>query len=216
MLHYIYGDDLDAFPWLRDTMFLDRAEQFHNRLGWPVKLTGQGFEKDEYDQMNPLYLIWEVEGRHAASMQFMPTVGPTMINDHFSHLTDGVRIESPLIWECTRFCLAPNADRRGAPAIVLGAGEIMEKFHLEHFVGVFDPRMERIYRLLKVVPDVIGSAGTGRDRIGVGLWSFDASARDPICARVGVTPATSREWFARAIAERRPVLAPEELQLMAA
>ena len=216
MLHYIYGEDLDAYPLLRDSMFLDRAEQFHHRLGWQVGLTPKGFEQDKYDGMNPLYLIWEVDGRHAASMRFLPTVGPTMVNDHFSHLTDGVRIESPLIWECTRFCLALDADRRGAPAIVLGAGEIMEKFHLEHYVGVFDPRMERIYRLLKVQPDVIGSAGTGRDRVGVGLWSFDASARGPICARVGVTPETSREWFRRAFTQRVPQRAQPELQLMAA
>ena len=70
-------------------------------------------------RLNPLYIIWEdADGRHGGSMRIMPTVGRTMTNEHFLHLTDGVRIASPLIWECTRFCLAPgaSAERRGGAA----------------------------------------------------------------------------------------------------
>jgi len=123
MLRYIYGRDLLKFPLLRDTMFRDRADQFKSRLGWDVLVDDAGFECDEYDEMNPLYVIWELEGgHHGGSMRFLPTVGKTMVNDHFSHLSDGVRIQSPLIWECTRFCLAPGADRRASAALVLGAG----------------------------------------------------------------------------------------------
>ena len=201
MLRYIYADALHQFPELRDTMFRHRAEQFHRRLGWEVSVDERGEEKDEYDRENPLYLIWEdAEGRHAGSMRFLPTTGPTMVNDHFRHLTGGVRIESPLIWECTRFCLAPDADRRASAALVLGAGEIMERFHLSHYVGVFDARMERVYRLLGVEPDVIGAIGSGRERVGVGLWEFDATAREPILKKVGVTAEQSRDWFRAAFA----------------
>jgi acyl homoserine lactone synthase len=112
-------------------MFEDRAHQFVTRLKWDVTVNAAGEERDEYDALNPLYLIWENEdGSHGGSMRFLPTVGPTMVQDHFSHLTDGVRIESPLIWECTRFCLAPDAKRQVSAALVLGAGEIMANFHL--------------------------------------------------------------------------------------
>ncbi len=196
MLRYIYADALHHFPTLRDTMFRDRAEQFHRRLGWQVKVDEQGEERDEYDDENPLYIVWEDDdGRHGGSMRFLPTTGPTMVNDHFRHLTGGVKITSPLIWECTRFCLAPKADRRASAALVLGAGELMETFRLKHFVGVFDSRMERIYRLLNVEPDVVGSSGTGRDRIGVGLWDFKPEARGPVLEKVGVTEEQSRAWF---------------------
>ena len=34
MIHFIYGEDLDNFPTLRDTMFKDRATQFKTRLIW--------------------------------------------------------------------------------------------------------------------------------------------------------------------------------------
>lgn len=196
MLRYIYGHDLGKYPLLSNTMFRDRAEQFKSRLGWDVTVNGTGHERDEYDEMDPLYVIWEQkDGSHGGSMRFLPTVGRTMVNDHFSHLSDGVHIESPLIWECTRFCLAPRADRRASAALVLGAGEVMTQFHLEHFVGVFDPRMERIYRLMGLEPDVIGTAGTGMDRIGVGLWEMNKSAWPKTLAKVGIDRATSARWF---------------------
>ncbi len=197
MLRYIYGKDLARFPTLRHSMFKHRADQFARRLKWDVTVTGAGEERDEYDAMNPLYVIWQrPDGSHGGSMRFLPTLGPTMVSDHFSHLTGGVRIESPLIWECTRFCLAPDAGRQVSAALVLGAGEIMAHFHLSHFVGVFDQRMERIYRMLKVAPDVVGGAGEGAERISVGLWEMKPDAWAPVLRRVGVSRATSRHWIA--------------------
>ena len=168
MLRYIYGHDLENNTTLRDSMLRDRADQFKRRLNWDVTVDHNGHEVDQYDALDPLYVIWErPDGTHGGSMRFLPTTGPTMIADHFAGLTGNLRIESPLIWECTRFCLAPDAGREVAPALVLGAGEVMETFHLSHFIGVFDRRMRRIYNRLGVVPDVIGESGEGAAALGV-------------------------------------------------
>jgi N-acyl-L-homoserine lactone synthetase len=205
MLRYVYGNNLNRFPTLRDSMFEDRAEQFSRRLGWAVKVNEKGEERDQYDVLNPLYVIWELEdGTHGGSMRFLPTVGRTMINEHFSHLIGGTKIESPLIWECTRFCISPRADRRAAAALVLGGGEIMDNFKLLHFCGVFDPRMERIYRLYHVDPDVIGTAGEGKDRIGVGLWEMKPEAWAPTLNRLGIDRHTSQTWFDLSFNRRVP------------
>ncbi len=212
MLRYIYANDLSKYRLLHDTMFRDRADQFSRRLNWEVQVDDTGFERDEYDDLNPLYVIWEQsDGRHGGSMRFLPTLGPNMIQDHFSHLCDGVRIESPLIWECTRFCLAPGAERRVSAALVLGAGEVMENFYLSHFAGVFDPRMERIYRLMGVEPQVIGTTGDGPDRIGVGLWEMKRVAWPNILDRVGVSRKVSLDWFDAAFGDPTPAstLMPE-------
>ena len=200
MLHYIYANDLDAFPKLRDGMFRDRAMQFAQRLGWDaVDVDEQGYETDAYDALNPLYIIWELEdGSHGGSMRMMPTIGQTMINDHFSGLTDGVRIESPLIWECTRFCISPRADRKATAALVVVAGELMDEFALEHFVGVFFDKMERVFSLSDIKPDILGvasEADAAGDRIAVGTWEITDRCMARNLSRIGVTRETSKTWF---------------------
>ena len=59
MLRYLYADQLNQFPRLKDEMFTHRADQFRTRLGWDVSVDARGHERDEYDDLNPLYVIWE-------------------------------------------------------------------------------------------------------------------------------------------------------------
>ena len=199
MLRYLYADQLDRHPKLARQMFLDRTDQFKTRLGWDVTVDAQGLEKDSYDALNPLYVIWEdADGRHGGSMRFLPTTGPVMVNDHFGHLISGP-IRSPLIWECTRLCLRRGAGAHVAAALMLGGGEIMRGFGVKHFAGVFDARMVRIYRMIGSSPEVLGSEGEGRDRISVGLWDFSVEAQAMVSARAGVTPQQSRFWFDQAM-----------------
>ena len=198
MLRYVYADQLNAHPKLAETMFRDRADQFRTRLDWDVTVDADGFERDEYDDLNPLYVIWEnADGTHGGSMRFLPTTGRTMVNDHFGELISGP-ITSPTIWECTRFCLARGAESRVAAALMLGGGELMSNFGVNHFVGVFDARMVRIYRLIGASPEVLGSAGEGRDRISVGLWHFSAEDQVKVAARAQVSLELSHLWFERA------------------
>ena len=205
MLRYLYADQLDRHPKLRDTMFRDRADQFKTRLGWEVSIDERGFERDVYDAFNPLYVIWEQpDGTHGGSMRFLPTTGRTMVNDHFTDILGGGTITSPLIWECTRFCLSRSADSRVAAALMLGGGEIMEGFGVAHFAGVFDARMVRIYRMIGASPEILGSTGSGRDRISVGLWEFTPAAQAKVAARAGVSLELSRLWFNRAFGTAKP------------
>ena len=198
MLRYVYASDLNDYPKLARTMFCDRADQFKTRLGWDVTVDARGYEQDEYDALNPLYVIWEEpDGSHGGSMRFLPTTGRTMVNDHFGDLISGP-ITSPVIWECTRFCLTRGAGGHVAAALMVGGGEIMQNFGIEHFVGVFDARMVRIYRMIGASPDVLGTVGTGRDQISVGLWHFDQGAAAKVAKRAEVPLALSRQWFDRA------------------
>lgn len=202
MLGYIYADQLAQYPKLAKSMFQDRADQFKTRLGWEVSVDDEGYEKDEYDAMNPLYVIWEMpDGTHGGSMRFLPTTERTMVNDHFTHLMGGGTITSPNIWECTRFCLNRDAPSRVAAALMLGGGEIMNGFGVEHFVGVFDARMVRIYRMIGSSPEVLGSEGKGREAISVGLWEFAPEAQAKVAARAGVSLELSRLWFERAFGQ---------------
>ncbi|MFT7595648.1 MAG: N-acyl-L-homoserine lactone synthetase [Paracoccaceae bacterium] len=203
MLRYIYSDDLHFFPKLASSMFRDRADQFRTRLGWPVDVDEAGEERDQYDALNPLYVIWEnPDGGHGGSMRFLPTTERVMVNEIFGHLNPGAPISSPLIWECTRFCLARNAWSNVAAALMLAGGEIMTGFGIRHFVGVFDARMERIYRAIGSSPDLIGSEGQGRDKISIGLWEFTEEAKRKVAQRAGISQQLSRLWFDRAFGAR--------------
>lgn len=199
MLRYIHADELLRYPRLAKSMFNDRAAQFHDRLNWDVRVDANGDEYDEYDALNPLYVIWEqANGMHGGSMRFLPTVGRTMVNERFQHLSDGAHIASPLIWECTRFCLAPGADTRVSALLMLGGMELGRGFGLQHSVGVFDARMVRIYQRLGWGPTVLGTDGSGRDAISVGLWAFDADIRPRLLIKARVSSEISEFWFDRA------------------
>lgn len=131
-------------------------------------------------------------------MRFLPTTGSTMVNDHFSSLSDGVKIESPLIWECTRFCLAPNANGSVAAALMLGGAEVGVNFHLTHAVGVFDARMVRIYARLGWGPIIMGTQGKGRDAISLGFWEYSTEIREKMYTKSGISAMQSAQWFNRA------------------
>ena len=145
MLRYLTTAELNRRPTLRDSMFRDRARQFRARLGWEVRVDALGQERDQYDGLpGAIYVVWEqADGTHGGSMRFLPTSGRTMLDEHFSHLAQGVSFKSPWIWECTRFCLSPDAGAKVAPALMLGGLDLGLGQGLSHAVGVFDAPMVR-------------------------------------------------------------------------
>lgn len=196
MIRYVYANHLSRFPKLRDTMFRDRADQFHTRLGWEVTVTEAGEERDQYDALNPLYVIWErPDGSHGGSMRFLPTSGRTMLNEHFCNLLNGRPLHNPKIWECTRFCLARDSAPNVSAALMLGGAEVGTGFDLSFSVGVFDARMIRIYNRLGWAPMVMGTSGEGREAISAGLWAFSEAVTHRLCEKAGIPRAMSRLWF---------------------
>lgn len=208
MLRYIYADELAKLPRLSKTMFRDRGHQFKDRLNWEVTVDDDGYERDGYDDLNPLYILWErPDGTHGGSLRLLPSTGPTMVNDHFSNLTDGVKIETPLIWECTRFCLAPGAANNVSSALMLGVLEMGLKAYLTHIVGVFDARMIRVYARVGWGPTVLGTTGNGRDAISAGLWPCEETYRPRLLAKAGISAELSDYWYDRSFGVRRGQIA---------
>ena len=187
MLHYVYANDLHCMPEIADGMYKDRKRQFIDRLGWDLKADANGWERDQYDAMNPLYVICtDAAGHHVSSIRILPTTGSTMVEDHFSHLVEDSVIQSPVTWEATRFCIAPEADMRASSALLLGGLLVGQHCGIEYVVGVFDRRMAKVYARLGWAPSIIGSDGT-RDGIAVGLWTFDDGLHERLAERAGIT-----------------------------
>ncbi|MFO7855509.1 MAG: acyl-homoserine-lactone synthase [Paracoccaceae bacterium] len=190
MIRYVYAHELDKHASLVDGMFRDRAAQFRDRMKWDVEVDDRGWERDQYDDLAPLYIVYENEdGSHAGSGRLMPTTGRTMIAEHFSHLTDGVLIQSPTIWEITRLCIAPDlGSRREAmkvtSSLLLAGIDAGLRFGIEFYVAVFDEPMLRVYKHLDFVPDVMGRAGEDRRGICAGLWECSDAVREKMARKV--------------------------------
>lgn len=196
MLRFLNGTDLNDHALLCETMFRDRARQFRDRLGWSVTTDARGWERDEYDDLNPLYVIWQrPDGRHGGSMRFLPTMGRTMVNEHFSALAGGRHFAHRQVWECTRFCLGDGASASLSAALMLGGAQVGKSYGLTRAVGVFDARMVRIYRRLGWEPTVLGSDGAGRDQVSLGLWSFSDEVRQRLARRAGIPETYAQGWF---------------------
>lgn len=192
MIEYLYASDLNRAPDLAAGMFRDRTAQFRDRMGWNVEVDDMGWETDQYDALDPLYVIARDEaGNHAGSMRFLPTTGPTMLTDVFPHLTGGGAIRSPNIWECTRFCLSPGAGPKVARLLLVAASELGLGMGLSQAVGVFDAPMMRVYRRLGWQPHLLGQ----RDGIAAGVWTFSPEVHDGLCESLDLSPETTRGWF---------------------
>lgn len=196
MIRFLTAAQLAQMPVLQDTMFRDRADQFKTRLGWDVRVDAQGWERDEYDDMNPLYVLCQgADGRHLGSMRFLPSSGRTMIRDHFQGMLGAQDIRSPDIWECTRFCLARDAGAGVAGRLMSAGGEVLNGFGLTGFAGIFDARMVRIYKRIGSSPDILAAVGEGRERISIGIWRFSDDARVRVARRSGMTQAAVHHLF---------------------
>jgi len=192
MIRYIYGTDLSDHADLAADMFRDRAAQFRDRHNWDVTVDALGWETDQYDGLDPLYVIaLDGQGGHAGSMRFLPTTGSHMLADAFSHVA--TPIHSPTTWEVTRFCLSPGAGRGVARMLLLGASQLGLSMGLTHAVGVFDAPMSRIYRRLGWEPTPLGCSGG----IAAGLWRFSEATHDVLCEANGLHPRSPMRWFER-------------------
>lgn len=172
MLHFLDNQYIENHTLLSQTMFRDRAAQFRGRLGWDVKVDERGFEKDEYDDKDSTYIVLEQDdGRHAGSIRLRPMVKPTMLVDHFSHLADVTPFQRMDTWECTRFCLSPNAPYRTANLLLAGIEAFTLSRNVHALVAVYDKRVQRVYRRLGVAPLVLGQSALGPEQVFVGVWS---------------------------------------------
>ena len=190
----VYGKDLVQFPKLADQMLCDRAAVFKERLGWDLNTDDAGRETDEYDAMNPLYLILcDENGDHLGSTRLMPTTGPTMLADHFSHLTDGVEIESPLIWETTRLFIARRGElgRRAAAALMWAGCRFALDSGIGFFVGVAPGQMVRVYTAGGWKPEVIGQHHGSEGEICACLWEVSEEICNELAERAGIDQTTT-------------------------
>jgi N-acyl-L-homoserine lactone synthetase len=147
-LRHRYANEIDA-------MHRIRKKVFHDRMKWDVSIIND-WEIDGYDALSPVYLTCiDQEGRVVGGLRLLPTTGFTMLNDTFSVLLpESGRVESPLIWESSRFSVDHEADvaigRKGLSRATAELGLAMNEIGIEtgltHIVTVYDAFMHRILK----------------------------------------------------------------------
>lgn len=203
MIKIVHAADLYRRPVLAASMFRDRAAQFSERLRWgAIQLDDLGLEFDEYDDLNPVYVIIEDEaGEHCASVRLMPTTGRTMLNEHFTELCGGVELRSPLIWEATRLCLSPregvpgSVARRAPSALFYATCDLAIRSGVEFLVAVYFTHMQRVWKLAGFAPEVLGTAMTADGEICAGLWELTPEFRELMGRRAGVSGRCDLQYF---------------------
>lgn len=196
-IHYIKSSNLQEHPVLKATMFSDRACQFVDRLCWPaLSIDENGWERDEYDEINPMYIIFErADGTHAASMRILPMNGKNMLRDHFKQLTVPKVLMQRSVWECSRFVTARDAPRNVHAALFVAANELFKRNKVDTMLGLFSKPMLRVYQQQKNAPKVIDTAMINGEWHGVGAWTFSAEVWWRSLARLGISASQSEKWY---------------------
>ena len=152
---------------LMNKMFRIRAKVFKERLNWEVEVK-DGYERDCFDDLNPLYLLSvDDNGELLGCLRLLPTTGPNMLRDVFNILIPDGKIESPLIWESSRFCINPDIRHntrdietafvnRVTIELLSGIAEVGLAAGLNFVVTVYDARMARLLKRVNCPADVVG------------------------------------------------------------
>ena len=148
MLQCISSRELDLNPTLRDQMFEHRREEFCERLGWDLRIDSRGREIDDYDGLDPLYVILTDEvGEHLASGRLLPTIKRTMIGDVFSDIVDASEYVDSCTWEVTRVFVAKRDANsvKTAAALMWGGCHFGMSMGVTSFVSITPKFMTRVF-----------------------------------------------------------------------
>jgi N-acyl-L-homoserine lactone synthetase len=141
-----------------------RRRVFKDRLDWAVSVTS-GLEFDQYDLLEPTYLLGRERHTVIGCVRLLPTTGRSMLANTFSQLLDGR--DPPMsskIWESSRICIdtqradvaAENGLREAAFLLFAAMIEWGQSQELTAIARVTDLRIELILR----------RAGWSLDRLG--------------------------------------------------
>jgi N-acyl-L-homoserine lactone synthetase len=198
MIRIFQGRDRSQFPREADAMYRLRARQFRDRPKWQVNVV-DGWEIDEYDEMNPLYLVsLDATGTIRGSLRFLPTTGPHMMQGGLGQYFDlPFEAQSPLLWECSRFSIEPmtqhgrisgSALRDTTFELMHGGCEVAMKAGISQVIGVFDPFMLRVYRRTGWGPEIVATSHKANPGpIYLGIWDVSEASLLSIRDRSGIT-----------------------------
>ena len=124
MLRLIDRRNLEEFPDLVRSMHRDRKRLFVDIFRWELSHKN-GEERDAFDDDDASYLVLSDDtDRHIASIRFLRTHRPHLLDTIFPELCDAAIPRGPDIREITRLCLPLRKRDRIAARNILARGII--------------------------------------------------------------------------------------------
>jgi N-acyl-L-homoserine lactone synthetase len=167
MIALLPGEARAHFPRFMDQMLDLRLSVGRSRQGRSSGPVHRLAALDYFDSLDPLYVLALDDNECVAgALRLLPTTGGTMLNDAFAAaLPEGQRIESPLIWEASRWTLRDVEDPGGqAPYIDATIGqlgvalnEIAEAAALTHLIAVYDSAVHQLLSLRGCAGEALAS-----------------------------------------------------------
>ncbi len=105
------ASDAEITPRLLKEMFQLRYDVFHEKLQWQVDGTDEQ-ERDDFDYLNPVYMIASDSQQAKGCWRLLPTTGPNMLFNTFPELLRGEQMpQTQSIWELSRFAVTSPSKR---------------------------------------------------------------------------------------------------------
>jgi acyl homoserine lactone synthase len=191
MIISFHASDRAHFPRETDQMFRLRASVFARRLGWDVKVR-DGWEIDEFDDLNPLYILSVDKSVVAGCLRLLPTTGPTLLRGPlYSLFDDSVDIRSPLIFECTRLATDPRIQTtsfegvsRTVLELLAATCQNMMNAGILQVLGVIDERTLPMYRRAGWAPSILARSRKDPTVIAA-LWEVSQEVLERLIAPIG-------------------------------
>lgn len=136
-------------------IFNKRYNVFHKRLQWDVKIEDNK-EIDNYDDLNPVYVVSKSNGSVAGSMRLLPTTGIYMLKDTFPDALEGELAPTDnSAWEISRFFVEKDRNNSKPGDVNIHTIELMRSAYyfatsnsISQFVMVTTVAIERYMKFL--------------------------------------------------------------------
>lgn len=175
-----------------------RKRVFCDRLGWPVPITKEGLEVDQFDLPETIYLLsLNNLGKVVGSWRLLPTDGPTMIRDVWPEFLSTISMPSSnTIWEASRFCVDDKFENIGTGInqintitceLFCALTELSILCGIKQIYTLYDLRISRLLRRLDCVPQVESSRIKIDDHVAqVGCFNTDIQMLNHLRKATGI------------------------------
>ncbi|KVD80819.1 acyl-homoserine-lactone synthase [Burkholderia sp. ABCPW 14] len=178
MRTFVHGDGRLPSDLAAD-LGLYRHRVFVEQLGWKLPSASEGFERDQYDRDDTVYVVArDDDGEICGCARLLPTTRPYLLKELFPTLVanDMPLPQSATVWELSRFAAnAEDPTGSGNPAwavrpMLAAVVECAVRLGAKQLIGVTFLSMERLFRRIGVHAHRAGPAQQIDGRMVVACW----------------------------------------------